>query len=390
VGILEQLSQEGGAWVAKSANAAPVADITGLVDKLRFTTGKGITTKPGALGMSLQTPRSLTEEDAALLRAAAGQSEEAKAPSPAAKTGAGAGLGVREKMLAEVFAEPENDAPRMVYADWLMEQGDPRGELISSQCRLKAGIAYLSTRSDLRLRVSELLSEHAAEWIAPLSSRAECRFRRGFIEDIEAPAKVFLEGADAIMAREPVTCLTLTDCAGTHIKALAGAAWAPRLRALKLSGNVGDQGAAVVAGSPGLSGLTRLNLSGCDITGDGARAIASSRYLGRLEMLALTGNEIDDDGIGALASSPNLSSCTALYLARNPFDDNGVLALAASPHLTRLRRLGLDGVEVSDTALKVLAESAGLTALRRVEVQGAWPGQETRELLQRRFKQFEY
>ena len=388
VGILEHLSQEGGAWVARKANAAPAADITDLVDKLRFTTGKGITAKPGALGMSLQTPRSLTEEDAGLLRAAAGGgAPAAKASAPGGS--AIAGTGVRERMLAEVLADPDNDEPRMVYADWLMEQGDPRGELISSQCRLKAGIAYLSTRSDMRSRVSELLSEHTAEWIAPLSSRADCTFRRGFIEDIEAPAKSFLDGADTIMAREPVTRLKLTSCAKAHLKSLASAPWAPRLRALKLPGAVDDQGVALLAGSAGLAGLTRLNLSGCDVTSDGARAIASSHTLTRLEMLALTGNEVDDEGISLLASSPNLASCAALYLARNPFGDDGVLALAASPHLERLRRLGIDGTEVSELGLQALAESKHLTSLRRVEAQGIWPGQKTLELLRRRF-QFDY
>jgi uncharacterized protein (TIGR02996 family) len=31
---------------------------------------------------------------------------------------------------------PDNDAPRLVYADWLDEQGDPRGEFIRVQCEL--------------------------------------------------------------------------------------------------------------------------------------------------------------------------------------------------------------------------------------------------------------
>lgn len=70
VAILEQPKLRGKAWVGK-ANATPIRDITPLIKKLRFTTGKGIAAKPGALGMSLQTPRLLTDEDVALLRGGA-------------------------------------------------------------------------------------------------------------------------------------------------------------------------------------------------------------------------------------------------------------------------------------------------------------------------------
>lgn len=69
VAILEQPKLRGTAWLGK-ANATPIRDITPLIKKLRFSTGKGIAAKPGALGMSLQTPRILTDEDVALLRGA--------------------------------------------------------------------------------------------------------------------------------------------------------------------------------------------------------------------------------------------------------------------------------------------------------------------------------
>jgi uncharacterized protein (TIGR02996 family) len=36
------------------------------------------------------------------------------------------------ELLAAVLASPDDDAPRLVYADWLHERDDPRGE--SSAC----------------------------------------------------------------------------------------------------------------------------------------------------------------------------------------------------------------------------------------------------------------
>src|SRR4051794_36091905 len=41
-----------------------------------------------------------------------------------------------DAFLAAILAEPDNDAPRLIYADWLDERGDPRGEFIRVQCQL--------------------------------------------------------------------------------------------------------------------------------------------------------------------------------------------------------------------------------------------------------------
>ena len=39
------------------------------------------------------------------------------------------------ELLALIARSPYDDAPRQVYADWLLERGDPSGELISAMCR---------------------------------------------------------------------------------------------------------------------------------------------------------------------------------------------------------------------------------------------------------------
>jgi uncharacterized protein (TIGR02996 family) len=82
------------------------------------------------------------------------------------------------ELLAAVYADPIADAPRLVYADWLLERSDPRGELIALQCRLQrlddAGHA----------RIKELLAVHQAEWLAPLAPLVLAEstiFKRGFL-----------------------------------------------------------------------------------------------------------------------------------------------------------------------------------------------------------------
>jgi len=67
VGVLESPKKKGDSWVAE-ANEAPLTDITAAIPKLQFASGAGLHAKKGALGMSLQTPRALTDDDVSLLR----------------------------------------------------------------------------------------------------------------------------------------------------------------------------------------------------------------------------------------------------------------------------------------------------------------------------------
>lgn len=82
IGVLENPKHDGKAWKVKSSDAR-VKDVTALIPKLKFSTGKGIQAKKGALGMSLQTPRLLTAEDVALLRGSKPVKAEAKPAAPA-------------------------------------------------------------------------------------------------------------------------------------------------------------------------------------------------------------------------------------------------------------------------------------------------------------------
>ena len=81
----------------------------------------------------------------------------------------GAILGPLAFVLA-IAQSPDDDSLRLMYADWLDDRGDPRGELIRVQCALARSSADIE-RTDLQMRERELLSEHSAEWVAPLSRR---------------------------------------------------------------------------------------------------------------------------------------------------------------------------------------------------------------------------
>lgn len=71
VAILEKPEHDGTAWVSAKKNVVTSVPIGSVRDRLKLETGKGLDAKPGALAMSLQTPRRLTDDDVQLLREAA-------------------------------------------------------------------------------------------------------------------------------------------------------------------------------------------------------------------------------------------------------------------------------------------------------------------------------
>jgi uncharacterized protein (TIGR02996 family) len=93
------------------------------------------------------------------------------------------------QLVADVIASPDDDAPRLVYADWLQERGDPRGELIALQCELARADAAderPGRTRPLRARVAELIAAHHAVWLDPLFEicAGYYELRRGFVEHL--------------------------------------------------------------------------------------------------------------------------------------------------------------------------------------------------------------
>lgn len=97
------------------------------------------------------------DETAALTALIAGQ------PAPTKRAVA------EDELLAAIYASPDDDGPRLVYADWLQERDDPRGTFIAKQLREPA-----AKKAPAKLR--NLLAGPIAKMIG-----ADSEFRRGFL-----------------------------------------------------------------------------------------------------------------------------------------------------------------------------------------------------------------
>jgi uncharacterized protein (TIGR02996 family) len=209
-----------------------------------------------------------------------------------------------DAFLQAICEEPDSDDPRLVYADWLEERGDPRGELIRLQCRLARMTQADPDWPACRGRAAELLDRHQAEWQGPLTGwPGYWRFRRGFIEELSVTEAELLARADELFQLFPLRRLTVR----------------PPVR-----------DPAALAALPWLGRLARLDLGRCELRGDRLAQLLASPFLPRLSGLFLNDNGLVDEDARLLAATPALAGLTALHLGgANRITDAGAAAWPA-------------------------------------------------------------
>jgi uncharacterized protein (TIGR02996 family) len=311
-------------------------------------------------------------------------------------------------LLARIRQSPDDDSPRLVYADWLDSKSDPRGEFIRIQCRMVSLPAEATEYSKLQQREQELLSGIGRNWVKALGSRVlYADFSRGFVElvhlRIGKDAKAEIEAlydtpyvsiirsltvrdqrittptlaalfASALPDR--IEDLNFSECKiGSQGMLALTKARLPHLRRLRLYKNpIGDRGAISLAQSASLPNLHYLDLSETRIGNKGIVALSNAHHLRQLSQLDLVGNQIEAEGAKALASAvfPQL---TMLALGRNSIHDEGLQAIVHSPHYV-LEDLGLYLSCVSDSGISALADSHNSDRLTRLDIRSNLIGDE--------------
>jgi uncharacterized protein (TIGR02996 family) len=260
-----------------------------------------------------------------------------------------------------ILEQPEADGPRLVFADWLEEQGEPHAELIRLQCEL-ARLAEGPRRDALKVREREMLTAFDAHWLQPIRDlKLQARFRRGFLEVTVCGVRLFLETAERLFARPWVLHAHLRD-------------------------GVADlEDIAELAASPYLARLQKLELSGCRIGNDGVRKLSESPFRCRLVELCLTRTQLSTKGLQVLVQHMDLSRLRVLELRTNGIGAAGALDLARSPRLGRLERLDLSFNYLGTVGGEYLAESHYLGRLRDLFVRGNRIGPRGCRALRRRF-----
>lgn len=130
----------------------------------------------------------------------------------------------RDSFLQAIRANPDDDHLRLIYADWLEERGDPRGEFIRVQIEL-AKEPDSRRQQTLVTRQEELLQVHRQEWLGPFVGLIqEERFERGFLAMVAVGPDTFVGKADELLHFEPVRTMRVRGVGpalGTGIEKVA-------------------------------------------------------------------------------------------------------------------------------------------------------------------------
>jgi uncharacterized protein (TIGR02996 family) len=302
--------------------------------------------------------------------------------------------------LQAIIEQPDDDLPRLAFADWLTEHGDEaRAEFIRVQIELAKLSEYDPHARQLRQRESALQTEHGYAWLGGLAIiTSEAVFRRGFVERVKLGVRQFMDNATELFRLAPIRAVQLLRVSQSKLSMaeLAASEHLARVRGLVLSGSqLGDGALAALLGGASWEGLEELNLSGSDGRDDTIRALGKLR-LKRLHTLVLSRNDLrrrlksvlaaisscplrrldladtnlDRDDIDALCAWPGLASVESLDLSRSRVGVRGTQALTASGHLGALKHLDLSDCAVGIGGMRALAECTALAGLTGLALTG--------------------
>jgi uncharacterized protein (TIGR02996 family) len=313
----------------------------------------------------------------------------------------------RVALLAAICAHPDDDTPRLVYADWLDEHGEgKRAAHIRAQVEhhrlstadtvvalldglLMDGVVDGTERIDWGAVDADLgayaVARRAAEkrpFNLTLKGEGVPRVRgvtyyadwRGFYDAVTIDnAASFLKHADAIFRAAPITNLTFWELTAEQASEFVAAGHLARIRALDFETNVEPDAIRIFGTHPDAAGVRRLDLYGGDEAADSVDALAAGKHWTGLESLYLDALEESDDPpdelqVAALFVRPQFRNLQSLFAWYSQVGDAAVKAITKK--LTGLRRLDLIGNPISERGWTALATAKTLRNLRHLDLSG--------------------
>ncbi|WP_029630127.1 TIGR02996 domain-containing protein [Zavarzinella formosa] len=344
---------------------------------------------------------------------------------------------------------PHDDAPRLIYADWLEENDDPdRAEFIRRQvddAQMEACGGIDDRFVENRLRCRELFQTHQRKWWTPLhkflddtdfvrgfpSPRFDSRHFRSFIQLaryyqwtipewrllMESGVSRLLEYASQPCFRMAVSLELISDIPNPailkpylnapnllniwsltlgmdrirtgHLEVMMDSPLPDQLRefAIRRESAINFSHLRGAMRRAGFSSLRSLTLVNQQIIDEVLWQIDECIPLRRLRSLDLSHNLLGKGAVACMSASGEDSALSALNLSGNQLDDEAAAVISGTSNLSNLTSLDLSHNQISREGLMALAESPRLPRLRSLNWSGN-PGAtdaETGARLTRRF-----
>jgi uncharacterized protein (TIGR02996 family) len=299
-----------------------------------------------------------------------------------------------QKALYQTILENRNDdAPRLVYADWLDDHGESdRAEFI----RVQIELAHRSDQKSWRPSGSVLphaIIQHEAdpqyiallrrqvlfqspprdlvgEWLkreAPSWMSSHATFRRGFVGEWDTTAtSTFFKRAPIAFQKCPLEALTLGDVISDDVALFTKLPFLEGITELRIGGVADDKVATMIANCPRLSRLRTLCLPSPSAAG--VRTLVTSAHLQHLASLDLgCGKSLGREGAKALALA-NLPDLQTLFLNSTGIGADGASVLAGAPVLKTIKTLALESCQLGTAGVRALVDSPLARAIALLDV----------------------
>jgi uncharacterized protein (TIGR02996 family) len=264
----------------------------------------------------------------------------------------------REALYAAICAHPDEDTPRLAFADFLDEQGGKqntfRAEFIRTEVALareerwsKPWRALAEKSRKLNYRVFELARKNKLPWVAHLKGRALAwELDHGFIGHVTVYSKRFVAEAKKFFDDDPIRSVKFA----------------------KLTAKQGSVSPAELFACPHLARLAKLNLDGSGLTDRNLDRLAASPHLAALRSLSLGWeNPFSKAAVpNLLKKLPALSELHVWWNER--FEDAHALELAKCPQFARVSVLDLNNAALRGVGVVAVVSSEYATGLTELSV----------------------
>jgi uncharacterized protein (TIGR02996 family) len=260
-----------------------------------------------------------------------------------------------EALRRAIVADPDDDTPRLIYADWLDENGQPdRAAFIRAQVEEARAEPFGPQARAATKRAGQFLQGHGQDWTEHLAGRViDCEFVRGFVGHVSVDAATCPDHAGFLFEAEPIQSV--------------------RVERRLVLGHFDESATWVEGGTslrpvferPELWQINRLDLSRLSLSEDEYDALEQSRSLVGVRDLSFRESPVDPPRLTRLLAGSSLPHLCGLDLSECSHLGPAVIDGLRKASHRRFLRLDLSGVTIG--LWEQMKRLLGCACLKEVE-----------------------
>lgn len=290
-----------------------------------------------------------------------------------------------QALLKAISAEPEEDTPRLAYADWLDEYAPADADRARAEfIRVQTELAWLpefgdaateERRDDLTTQEGELLSRYGQHWLQAVPFRTQAHaphrviFRRGFPEAGSFHVDYLRRCAADVFEHPLLRRVGVSPVTNNNLMSLLQSPWVAELGGLELlpaDGNTPPNWGALAGAN--LRKLHSLALGfGGVLTPDTAERIAATATLSGVSTFSLK-EDASSESVRLLFGGVAFRALTRLELTNFRGGTPSLPDVFANARLTGLQDVRFSGYLADVRGVERLTRSAAWATLRSLEI----------------------